>query len=190
MKDKMDINPSARSDDHDKKQSAVVVVSAMSSAAEPTETNGKNQDSYEEVALNFTLYNQYVRHSTRFIQRSDITKGAKGFLDILSKHKKLPWGQKVRIAYKIGLFIYYLVNFLYPLIVFAIEGQHPAYNIVCGLISLIGILIEAGKVIIPYSYHKIKQWNVNRHRSCQVSPTNIMPADNESMAIEDYENDT
>ena len=56
MKDKMDINPSARSDDHDdKKLSAVVVVSAMSSAVEPTETNAKNQDSYEEVTLNFTL---------------------------------------------------------------------------------------------------------------------------------------
>ena len=38
-----------------------------------------------------------MRHSTRVVQQSDILKGAKRFLNILSKHKKFPWGQKVRI---------------------------------------------------------------------------------------------
>ena len=140
----------------------------------------------EQVQHKFTLYN-YVKH---FVQRSDITKGSKGFLDILTQHKKHPCGEKVKIVYKVGLFVYYLVHFLYPVIKFVIEGQYPVYNIVCGIISFIGVLYEVGKWIIPYSYRKIKQCKEKRQRTCQISPTNNMPADNESITVQDCEGDT
>ena len=96
----------------------------------------------------------------------------------------------MRKAYKVGLFVYYLVHFLYPVIKFVIEGQHPVYNIVCGIISFIGVLYEVGKWILPYSYRKIKQCKEERQRTCQISPTNNTPADNESITVQDCEGGT
>jgi len=145
-----------------------------------------NQDSdHSDTEVNFTLSN-YVRNSKHFVQQSHIAKGADGFFDIFTKHK---FGQKVKTAYKICLLIYYLVHSLYRIIVFAIERQHLAYNIVCGIFSFVGLMYEA----VPQVIHKIKQYNKERQRSCQISPTDSnMPAenDNNTMHIEDIENDT
>ena len=116
------------------------------------------------------------------VHRSDTTKRVKGFLHTLSHHKKI---SRVKIAYQIDLFIFYLLNFLYSLILFVIEGQNPVYNIVSGTIALIGILVEAGKMII-----QLIRWIGKRCSSCQVPPTNNISAEPEGPQGEGVENDT
>ena len=117
----------------------------------------KDDDSY---MVEFTL-NNYLRDPKQFVESKDVKNSFKGFLDILVLHKKLPWSLGVKILYKFGLLIFFLINFLYPIIVFAVEQENPAYNVVCFLISLIGLIFELYE-LIPDLYHYIKQWKEKR----------------------------
>ena len=71
-----------------------------------------------------------------------------GILDILYNEKKLPWGFLTNMIYKLGLFIYYFVNFLYSIVAVAVQKDHLAYHIVYVLISTIGALFELIVIII------------------------------------------
>ena len=116
----------------------------------------------ETFTMEFTLSN-YLHNPSSFINQSDVKKGFGGFLDILYRQKKLPWSLGLKILYKFGLFVFYLTSFIYPIIAFAIERQHVPYNVVCILISGIGLCFELYD-IIPDIYHYIKQWNEKRRK--------------------------
>ena len=55
-------------------------------------------------------------------------------------------------------------NFLYPIIVFSVEREHPKFNIVCSSISLVSLLHEVFNTFI-FSY--IKPW-YEHHRSRRI----------------------
>ena len=116
----------------------------------------------ETFTMEFTLSN-YLHNPSSFINRSDVKKGFGGFLDILYRQKKLPWSLGLKILYKFGLFVFYLTSFIYPVIAFAIERKHVPYNVVCILISGVGLCFELYD-IIPDIYHYIKQWNEKRRK--------------------------
>ena len=116
----------------------------------------------EVYTMEFTL-NNYLHSPSSFIDKSDVKKGFGGFMDILYRQKKLPWSLGLKILYKFGLLVFFLTGFIYPVILFSIEQEHAAYNVVCGLISLIGLCIELYD-LIPDLYHYIKQWNEKRRQ--------------------------
>ena len=95
----------------------------------------------ESLIVEFTLGN-YLRDPKQFVQNEDVKNGFKGFLDILAHQRKLPWSLGAIILHKFGLLIFFLINFLYPVVVFAVEQENPAYNFVCLIISLIGLIFE------------------------------------------------
>ena len=109
----------------------------------------------ESVMVEFTLDN-YLRDPKQFVQNEDVKNSFRGLLDILARQKKLPWGLGARILYKFGLVVFFLINFLYPIIVFAIKQEHAAYNIVCGIISFIGLVFELYETL-PDLYRYIKK---------------------------------
>jgi len=114
----------------------------------------------ESLMVEFTLEN-YLRDPKQFVQNEDVKNGFKGFLDILARQRKLPWSLGAIIVYKFGLLIFYFINFLYPIIVFAVEQENAAYNIVCFIISLIGLVYELYE-FLPDLYHYMKTWNEKR----------------------------
>ena len=116
----------------------------------------------ESVHVEFTLKN-YLRDPKKFIQKEDVKSGYKGFLDILALQKKLPWSLGVKILYKFGLLVFFLINFLYPLIVFAVEQDNVAYNVVCFIISFIGLAFELYE-LLPDLYHYIKAWKEKQRK--------------------------
>ena len=112
-------------------------------------------ENQQSLVVEFTLQN-YLRDPKQFVQNEDVKNSFRGFIDVLAKQKKLPWGLGARILYKSGLVIFFFINFLYPIIVFAIEQKHAAYNIVCGLISFIGLVYELFQTL-PDLYRYIKK---------------------------------
>ena len=65
-----------------------------------------------------------------------------GFLDILYELTKLPGSFIKNIIYKLGLLIYYFVNFAYSIVALAVHKQFIAYHIVYVSICLIGLIFE------------------------------------------------
>ena len=119
----------------------------------------------EVFTMEFTLSN-YLHSPKSFIDQSDIKKGVGGFMDIMYRQKKLPWRLSLKILYKFGLLVFFFVNFIYPIIVFAVEQEHAGYNVVCGLISLIGFIFELYE-LIPDLYQYIKEWIKKRREDEQ-----------------------
>ena len=48
-----------------------------------------------------------------YASREKIMIGLNGFIDILYETKKLPWGFTKSVIYKLGLFVYFFLNFMY-----------------------------------------------------------------------------
>jgi len=119
-------------------------------------------ENQESLVVEFTLQN-YLRDPKRFVENEDVKNGFSGFLDILARQKKYPWGLGARILYKSGLLVFFLINFLYPIIVFAIEQEHAAYNIVCGIISFIGLVYESVQTF-PDLYRYMKKVKQKWHK--------------------------
>ena len=133
----------------------------------------------ETFTMEFTLSN-YLQNPSSFINQSDVKKGFAGFLDILYRQKKLPWSLGLKILYKLGLFVFYLTSFIYPVIAFAIEQKHTGYNVVCILISFIGLCFELYD-ILPDIYHYIKQLNEKRCKSREEEDQKaVVEADNDA----------
>ena len=137
------------------------------------------QDNNEEEVKKFTFYN-YLHDPNSFIGRSYRKDSLKGFLSILSN---IPRSKAVKILYKIGLYIFFFINFLYPIIVFSIEREHPTYNIVCSSISLVGLLYEIFNTLF-FSY--IKPWYEQR-KSRRINPESIPGPSTPKNAFEDPE---
>ena len=104
-------------------------------------SDDNNEESTERnkiTIVQFTLTN-YLRHPNRFVGTQSVKNSFKGFLDILFSHKKLPWRFSINLIYKLGLLIFYFVNFVYQTTAFAVQGDHLAYYITYIVISLIGL---------------------------------------------------
>ena len=86
----------------------------------------------------------------KFITGSDVKNAYTGFRKFLFENKlrELPWHGAFKILYKTGLFIFFLINLWYPIIVFLIKRENLGYNIVCSIISLIGLIVEIIKLIL------------------------------------------
>ena len=73
--------------------------------------------------------------------------GFKGFIDILYETKKLPWGFTKSTIYKLGLFVYFFLNFIYSVFIASVQGGQYAYCLVYMSISLIGFIFEFSVII-------------------------------------------
>ena len=76
------------------------------------------------------------------------TNSFSGFLDILYEQRKLPGSYAKKMVHKLGLFIYYFVNFIYPIVAFAVQKEHLIYHIVYTCICFTGFLFEVIVIIL------------------------------------------
>ena len=63
-------------------------------------------------------------------------------LDLLSATKKLPNSTGCRLTYRLLLLTFYLFQFLYPTIAFAVDGGNVRFNVACMIISFLGLLTQ------------------------------------------------
>ena len=63
-----------------------------------------------------------------------------GFIDILYKNKKLPWGCKKNLLYKAGLFVYFSANLVYSIIAVIIQKEDLVFHLIYIIISLTGFV--------------------------------------------------
>ena len=141
--------------------------------AHQTEIEFKDDDIELEFTLaNFVYFlqrNKFKLQNKAFITKDDMKNGFKGFRNFtLEKDlKRLPCQSNIfKILYKVGLLIFYVIHFLYPMIALAITTEHVGYNVVCGIISLIGLIYELYE-LIPDLYHHIKIW---KQKQNQITP--------------------
>ena len=126
----------------------------------------KKEDEDDDIPFtlhNFVFFLNKNKKKKKFITTSSVKNSFKTFRNfVLEKNLlKLPWSDGFKILYKAGLLIFFVINFLYPIIVFAVKTQHVGYNVVCGVISLIGLIFELYE-IIPDLYRYIKNWKQKR----------------------------
>ena len=72
-------------------------------------------------------------------EKKDALKTA---IDLLHAAKKLPDSIGFRLTYHLLLLAFFLFQFLYPTIVFAVERENVSFNVVCMLISFLGLLTQ------------------------------------------------
>ena len=132
------------------------------------DNNEESTERNEITIVQFTLTN-YLHHPNRFVGTQSVKNSFKGFLDILFSHKKLPWRFSINLIYKLGLLIFYFVNFVYQTTAFAVQGDHLAYYITYIVISLIGLTHGLFEVIYDL-YVKIKQWRERRRQLREIAP--------------------
>ena len=70
-----------------------------------------------------------------------------GFIDIMYEKKRLPSGFVKNLIYKLGIFLYFLVNFAYSIVAAVVHGDHLVYHFVYIAISLVGFVFELGIII-------------------------------------------
>ena len=70
-----------------------------------------------------------------------------GLTDIMLVNKKLPCNNIMSLIYKLLLFLFYLVNFVFS-IVFAVHQDHQSYHIIYIFISLVGLIYELFVIIV------------------------------------------
>ena len=61
---------------------------------------------------------------------------------LLSTAKKIPCGLVGRLIYRLFLLSFFLFQFLYPIIAFAVDGENVLFNVLCMVISLAGLLAQ------------------------------------------------
>ena len=124
--------------------------SAVTGGSNASAVSGGETGAQTDKPFTFT---NYMKDSSPYLRFSDTLKGAKGFLDTITDQKKNSLSTGAKLAYKIGLLIFFTVNLLYPIIVFAVDPKHVPYNVICGVISLIGFVYECIEVTLDI--HKI-----------------------------------
>ena len=72
-------------------------------------------------------------------EKKDALKKA---VELLSAAKKLPRSIGVRLTYRLGLLAFFLFQFLYPIVLFFIEREYVAFNLICMFISLLGLITQ------------------------------------------------
>ena len=160
-------------------QQAQAVIRQLAGTSQVETTN--REKSYFVVKIYKKV--KFSIHSTA----PDVSKGVIGLLNDIVKHKRFPGSHKLKVLYNCGLCIFYLINFLYPIVLFAIKGKHAGYNITCGIISFVALMYEACTIVVPHVYHKIQHWNEDRKKASQVKPVSIN-GDLKLVCIEDSEN--
>ena len=86
---------------------------------------------------------KYLKHPSRFEGSPSGPNCLKGFLDVMSEQKKLPFGFTKVIIYNLILLVYYFTNFIYSIVAVSVQGDHIVHYIFYLLISLTGLLFEA-----------------------------------------------
>lgn len=115
---------------------------------------------------------RYLRHPRRFEGRQNASNSFKGFLDVIYDERKLPWESFVKqLMYKMGLLIYYMVNFIYSVIAIGVQGDHIAYHLVYLFISLIGLAYELTDVILDVRIQLKKKNKVQNAEDQPTEPT-------------------
>ena len=106
---------------------------------------------------------RYLRHPSRFEGVQNGPNSIKGFLDVMSEQKRLPFGFTKIIVYKLLLFVYYLTNFIYSVVAVSIQGDHIVHYTLYLLISLTGLLFEVIVIIVDI------QEGLSQNRSTQTA---------------------
>ena len=65
-----------------------------------------------------------------------------GFIDVLHENKKLPWSCRKNLVYKVGLLVYYFVNFIYSIVATVIQKEKFAFYLIYMSISFTGFLFK------------------------------------------------
>lgn len=116
-----------------------------------------------------------------------------GFIDILYKHKKLPWGFGKNMTYKVVLLVYYFLNLFYTIIGIAIQQEHFTYHLVYMFVSLAGFLFELVVILFDVRRYLIESRDVTDHAT-QSGPNQVIHTDQPTEAwrpneqIQDYHN--
>ena len=71
-----------------------------------------------------------------------------GFIDIMYEKKKLPRDCVRNIIYKLGMFLYFLVNLVYSITAAVVQGDHLIYHLVYASISFVGFAFELIKMLL------------------------------------------
>ena len=130
-----------------------------------------------------------LRHPTRrFVGKQNAANSFKGFLDVINDEKKLPWKPTKQLIYKLGLFVYYLINFIYSLVAIGVQTNHIGYHLAYSLISLVGLAYESTVIILDIRKWVI-QYKKNRVQNAINRPGQPRPgwAENENMSLASVE---
>ena len=131
-----------------------------------------------------TYLRDNLRHPLRrFEGKQNAANSFKGFLDVLQDKEKLPWNFAKKLIYKVGLLVYYLVNFIYSVVAIGVQANHIGYHLAYLFVSLIGLSFELTDISID-----IRKW-VIQFKKNRVENTGNRPrqgwtegADNMSLA--------
>ena len=95
-------------------------------------------------------FEPHTRSVYAITQREEIVITFNGFIDIMYETKKLPyaWSFSKSTIYKMGLFVYFFLNFMYSVFAASVQGGQHAYCLVYMSISLIGFIFEFNVMII------------------------------------------
>ena len=75
---------------------------------------------------------------------------------------------KIKLVLDVGLFIYFLGTFIYSIVRFAVNQDPMVYNIVCNVVSFIGLIIAS----CALAYTLYKHCTIELHRGIRVHPEN------------------
>ena len=117
-----------------------------------------------------------VRLHHRITGTQNASNSFSGLLDILHEQRKLPWNSIKNRIYKLGLFIYYFVNFVYSIVALAVQKDHLAYHIVYIFICFTGFVFELIIMTVNVKKCLIQSSGMERdtmqNRSNQIGHTN------------------
>ncbi|XP_065902761.1 uncharacterized protein [Dysidea avara] len=103
------------------------------------------QATKEPLKAKFT---NYLHDST-----TEIAKSGKTLIEIMVSTNTFPFGKRWKRRYNILLIIFYLSNFVYTTVKFAIKRQYVTYDVMCILISSTGLFM---KTVVPIVCYCIK----------------------------------
>lgn len=130
----------------------------------------------------------YLRHPRRFEGKQNALNSLKGLLDVIHEEKKLPWSFIKKFIYKMGLLIYYLVNFIYSVIATGIQGDHIGYHLAYLFISLIGLAYEVTDVILDVRKW-VLQYKKNQVKNMETRPRQGWTEGEGNMSLTSVESD-
>ena len=132
-----------------KKTSSTVALHAKRSsirkanmAEEMVELEDIQSSTENQQATSYNRKSSMINHLHNY-SPSEIKKSGKNLIAILVSTNKFPFGNKLKCIYDFFLITFYLANFTYSTVMFAIKRNHIAYNVVSIVISAIGLLMKA-----------------------------------------------
>jgi len=132
-----------------KKASCTVALHAGNMAEEMVELEDIQSSTENQQAASYNRKSKVINHLHNY-SPSEIRKSGKKLIAILVSTNKFPFGNKLKCIYDSFLIIFYLANFTYSTVMFAIKRNHIAYNVVSIVISVIGLLMKAIILLVNY----------------------------------------